>query len=1051
VTFTDDYVVELAIDSSWVDITQDVLVDQPVTVNRGAPDEYGDVPPSECNLTIKNQNGQYSPRNPIGPYYGKLGRNTPIRVARRVARDQFTRTVSSNWGPADLGGTWTIFGGVGGDYGVGSGVATHTISTTPSSRLSFLGGQTHRDISVAATVDGPTTVTGATIDYSITLGGTSTSDFHIVRARISTSQVVSMRIDHADGTQIYGNTTVTGFTWTGAPMRIRAEVDGCTIRAKAWLAGTPEPYAWVVEANVVQLDSRPVAKGWGGLRTTANTGNTNVPFTATWDDLEVRSNRFIGEVSNWPSEWDLNGEDIRTPLVASGIARRLKQGEAPQRSSYYRGNTAGIVPRHLGYWPVEDESSATSIASAIGGRPMQITGTGSPRFAANSDFVGSQAIGQPNGSVWSARIPVAPATGQLQGVFLLSVPDTGENDGAAFLQMQCTGTAGYVDCFYRTGSGGGLIVRFYNQNRIIVHTSATKLLLVDGRPLQVSVELVQNGADIDYTVAVLAPGDTLGLAGIGTATGLTFGSCYAVYSPPYRSQVVNSAIGHVVVRNSITSIYTLAQQLNAWQGETAWARTKRLCQENSVPVAFISDTMGSSAAMGVQKPDQLTNLIQDCADADMGILADSRSALNLTYRFRNALYNQPPALSLTYQQLLLPFSPTEDDQYLRNDVTVQRVDGSSSQATKATGPLAVTDPTSSSGAGRYDTTVDLNLASDDQTSDAAGWLLNLGTVNEPRYPTVKVNVAPLAATPQIALDALSVDIGHRIAITAVPAGLGYDDISQIARGYTETFDGIEHNIEFTCSPESPYQVMELDGTDASRVDIDDSVLLAAVTSTGTSMTVGSPTNQTWSTTPGDWPIPLKLGGEKVSATAVTNAVLANSTFESGLSPWTSGGTSSFTQSGTQKHSGSFAARVVPDGVSAQGGPVSEQIPIAGGMQVSVGVWVWFTSTVTGTFSCSVNFYDSAGGYLTTSSAFVSVAAVTWTQVSNVFIAPANAAFAAMVPVLIGTPAGSQIWYVDDVTFAGPQKLTVTRSVNSVVKAQPVGTPIGLARPALAAL
>jgi hypothetical protein len=57
----------------------------------------------------------------------------------------------------------------------------------------------------------------------------------------------------------------------------------------------------------------------------------------------------------------------------------------------------------------------------------------------------------------------------------------------------------------------------------------------------------------------------------------------------------------------------------------------------------------------------------------------------------------------------------------------------------------------------------------------------------------------------------------------------------------------------------------------------------------------------------------------------------------------------------------------------------------------------------------------------------------------------------LVPVLTGTPSAAQIWYVDDASLAGPQKFTVTRSVNGIVKAQTAGTQVSLTRRAVLAL
>jgi hypothetical protein len=75
-----DVHVELWIDEEWVDITSDVYTRAPITITRGRTAEGGQVEPSSCTVTVNNRDGTYSPRNPSSTYFGKIGRNTPIRV-----------------------------------------------------------------------------------------------------------------------------------------------------------------------------------------------------------------------------------------------------------------------------------------------------------------------------------------------------------------------------------------------------------------------------------------------------------------------------------------------------------------------------------------------------------------------------------------------------------------------------------------------------------------------------------------------------------------------------------------------------------------------------------------------------------------------------------------------------------------------------------------------------------------------------------------------------------------------------------------------------------
>lgn len=167
---------------------------------------------------------------------------------------------------------------------------------------------------------------------------------------------------------------------------------------------------------------------------------------------------------------------------------------------------------------------------------------------------------------------------------------------------------------------------------------------------------------------------------------------------------------------------------------------------------------------------------------------------------------------------------------------------------------------------------------------------------------------------------------------------------------------------------------------------------------------------------------------------------SNTTFETGISPWTIP-IGTLAQSGTQKHTGSFSAQITPSGTVAASEILSERIPVVPGDSYTASAWVWFTSAVTANYSPSITWYDAGGTFISTSSSFVSVPATTWTQVANVFIAPANAAFAALTPLLQGTPPAAQVWYVDDATFGpttfGPNTQLSTPAIVSFSACMPM--------------
>lgn len=868
-----DIAVDLFVNDGWTDIASSVYLRDLIKVTRGRPDEKaGAAPPSSCTLTLNNRLGTFSPHNPVSPYYESLGQNTPLRVAIRTAEDAFGRTASNGWGTADRGGAWTNSSGVAGDFAVAAGVATHTISAALSFRLSYLGSQLYRDADIAATVTLPfSNVTGGTVEpLNLVVGGVSTLDYFILGLKITTAEVITLNLSNRDGTDFTGDIPIT-LAYTGQALRARLQLSGQTLRAKVWNASSTEPYDWDIETSTALDAYINRAAGWVGIRSGVAAGNTNVPVVFSYDNVEIRCNRFHGEVSGWPAEWDVSGNDVYVPVTASGIRRRLGQGAAALRSAYSRANAAAS-PAPLGYWPVEDESGATSIASGLpGGAPMTLSGIGTTTFATNSDFPGSAPIAKPTNDRWSApRIVGAAATGEVQVKFLLSVPSTGETDQASFAQIGLTGTLGFVDVRYQTG--GSLKLQFYGQDRVTISTSGTLATALNGRPVLVSVELAQNGANIDYTIGITGPGDGAAVETSGSLVGRTLGSIVSLLVTPYR-EVTASALGHVVLRNSIVSIFEFGNELDAFNGEYAVSRVERLCDENDgINMTSFQGLWPYSTQVGDQRVKTLLELLDEAVAADLGVLQESRSIAGFTHRWGRSLCNQRTVLTLDYNagQVQPPFSPVGDDQYINNDVTVKRTDGSSYQAAQETGPLAVTSPTSGTGVGRYDTTVELNLYSDTQLPDTATWILHTGTVNEPRYPQLVVNVAKLATiSEQLMLNALAVDLEDRITITNPKTPITYNTIEQITPGYTEAFGGQQHQIVFNCVPESPYEIVRLNDDARGKLDSLTSTLAGPVTSTGTKLVVVDTTSVGWTTAAGDMPIPITVSGEAMSVTAVT--------------------------------------------------------------------------------------------------------------------------------------------------------------------------------------
>lgn len=74
--------VQIVIDGSFQDITHDVFGEgrADIVITRGTRNEGGRTDAGRCTLQLNNRDGRYSPRNPMSPLYGKIGRNTELQV-----------------------------------------------------------------------------------------------------------------------------------------------------------------------------------------------------------------------------------------------------------------------------------------------------------------------------------------------------------------------------------------------------------------------------------------------------------------------------------------------------------------------------------------------------------------------------------------------------------------------------------------------------------------------------------------------------------------------------------------------------------------------------------------------------------------------------------------------------------------------------------------------------------------------------------------------------------------------------------------------------------
>lgn len=835
------------------------------------------------------------------------------------------------------------------------------------------------------------------------------------------------------------------------------------------------------------------------------------------DGLGGKSYRFWGEVSVWPQGWDPTGTDVWTDLQASGILRRLSQGPESAHSVIYNALTDPVADSLMAYWPMEDVSGATELASALtNGSAMTFSGT--PDLAAYSDFPASDPVPLTDATAFTGGVARYDDPTAMQVRFLCFIPSDGLTDGKVICAIDqldySAGSPQFWELYYSTTSRS-LILRQCDSDGNVLGAELSHTYDVRGKKMYISVEFAESGASITRAVRILELNsmvsydvtDTAAASALTRVTSVQFGPASRSAVGPFGTLGLSAvAVGQVTVENAITSITFLGLRLNPI-GEAAGRRIERLCGEEGIAFGSVGD-LDDTAAMGNQGKQKPLDLMEEAEDADGGVLYENMQVLGLGYRTRNSLCNQDPQLTLSYTGYNLSEVPTpvEDDRYIQNRVIVT-VNGVSETYELADGVLSVQQPPT--GVGVYGQEITLNLESATQALDQAAWRVHLGTVDEPRYPQISVNLAhsSFTANPALKQAVLGLRQGDRIVVQNPPSWLPPGDIDQIILGFSETITHFEHRVTFICAPASPYTVGVLDTADA-RIDTDGSELLTAVGSSDTEVTVIPSAGVTtlWTTADADAPWDIRVGGEVMTVTYSTSYIWDpfTRTESNGWGAANSGQTWTVNGSvadyavngtlGTTTHPSTgiahlttiaspgpdvdlycyVGASVVPAGNSLHAGPIARAIDnnnhymcrlefdTGGFITVTIRKRVGGSETVLGTYEpdtvhtggtlYSVRFQC----YGSTLRAKMwdhanEIEPDTWhIQATDSSLPEANSVGTRSFSNTGNTDVNPQLLF-DNFDLRNIQTLGVTRSVNGVVKSHSVGSDVRLAHPTILAL
>lgn len=832
----------------YTEITTDVLENSALQIKAGRQDETSDVGTGAHQITLDNKSGNYSRRNPLGSWYGQLRSGTPIQTRIKLIDDLFARTVASGLGTEPVSGqAWTLNTAysVNGTNGL---CAVATAGSVASCRLSTVVADDVDIFKVTSIGTAPTG--GAWVDATLVRFQDS-FNFIRVHTEFTPGGVIAVKVNRTDDgnlTDLLPATNTSVAFSAGTKIATRVQAIGPTIRIKVWLAAGAEPAAWTASVDTTFTTATGNQVGLYEWRIATNVGT----LTASIYEFRVDAIRATSPVPEWSPRWDQTSQHATTPVVGAGILRRLGQGASTVRSPMYLNTLS--YSRLVGYWPIEDGALSTTLTNTVlGGHPGQLADM----------TLGADG---PDGSTSAASFSDAAPTSQISGTFKPASTSAGwQISWAAKLTVTPSTLTQMMTWWTSNGDRWAINLNTGVYNIHVIDKDGSLLLdsnisnVGSGDPTQwitFRVKATVSGGTVSAEFAWYAQGAAAIWGATGTYSGSTVGALRnwaATGNASMQGASMCQVFGVTTGLDDLQS-YAALRAFDGYVGELAGDRVLRLAAQEGVPVIVMGDS-SRTAPMGPQSPSTFLDLVRECEDAEQGVLVERGAGLGfITYLFRT---NPTVALALDFSagHIADPPEPTDDDLHLVNVVNLTRKNGSE---------VTAQDASSIALSGAYSTDLTVNLQTDDQLFDQAGWRLHMGTIDELRWPVVTLQ---LHRNPSLIYAWCGLRIGSRITIANPPSAVAGSSLDLILEGYTETITNQTWDVELNCSPASAWYV-GIWGT--TRYDSLTTTLVGTQSTSSTSWAITTVLpDEVWSTTavPYDWTV----GGERVTVTAMTAA------------------------------------------------------------------------------------------------------------------------------------------------------------------------------------
>lgn len=409
--------VELEINGTWIDVTDDVRYEQAVSVTRGTSSQGGQVNPSTASFTLDNISGDYSVLNPTSPHYPYLNLSTPCRISKAygtVAAEflGFYNIVGDPEQPVDrfrTPATDTL--NITGDIDIRVDVEPETwkmqqvlvakhqnlqagVVNLNNGWLFYLN---RKGFPVLSWVDSTTLGTFNTVSATAAVGTEIRQALRVtldVNNGSSGHTVTFYTSDSLDGTWAQlgdavvtsGTTDLVGNTIALTVGAIEPIFDGSDVTYyDRHVVRTPEqtPVFAPFRGRIYGMELK---SGIAGTTVAKPTFDTQTTGTKSLTDAQGnlwtaygyvvchnRKYRHHGEITSWPQPRDITGNNAWVDIESTGILNRVQQGTPEEKSALNHTYTdpGGVTETYtdlnytlgahgpytpIGYWSLEDNA-----------------------------------------------------------------------------------------------------------------------------------------------------------------------------------------------------------------------------------------------------------------------------------------------------------------------------------------------------------------------------------------------------------------------------------------------------------------------------------------------------------------------------------------------------------------------------------------------------------------------------------------------------------------------------------------------------------------------